>query len=60
MRSALDMHDFGVRLYRQRMCREHPGASAEEIDALVRAWLMAPSPGTKLRLASWDHRGFTR
>lgn len=44
MRSALEMHEFGVQLYRQRMRREHPQASRAEIDGLVRAWLTAPSP----------------
>jgi hypothetical protein len=52
MRSALDMHDLGVELYRQRMRREHPDASRGEIESLVRTWLTAPSPDTRLRLPS--------
>jgi hypothetical protein len=52
MRSALDMHEFGVQLYRQRMHREHPEASRGEIDSLVRDWLTAPTAGGKLRLSS--------
>lgn len=52
MRSALDMHEFGVQLYRQRMCREHPEASRSEIDGLVRDWLTAPPTGGRLRLPS--------
>ena len=52
MRSALEMHEFGVQLYGQRMRREHPEASRAEIDGLVRAWLTAPSPGGRLRLPS--------
>ena len=32
MRSALEMHELGVQLYRQRMRREHPEASRAEID----------------------------
>jgi Rv0078B-related antitoxin len=31
MRSALEMHELGVQLYRQRMRREHPEASRAEI-----------------------------
>lgn len=52
MRSALEMHEFGVRLYRQRMRREHPKASRSEIDSLVRGWLTAPPAGGRLRLPS--------
>jgi hypothetical protein len=52
MRSALEMHEFGVRLYRQRMRREHPEASHGEIDSLVRGWLTAPPAGGRLRLPS--------
>lgn len=40
LRAALDMRDFGVGMYRQRMYREHPGASEDEISALVWAWLL--------------------
>jgi hypothetical protein len=57
MRSALDMHDLGVELYRQRMRREHPDASRGEIESLVRTWLTAPSPDTRLRLPSRGRRG---
>lgn len=39
-RLALDMAEAGIRLYRQRMWREHPGADAEEIEAEVQGWLM--------------------
>jgi Rv0078B-related antitoxin len=52
MRSALEMHDLGVQLYRQRMRREHPESSRAEIDALVRGWLTAPPPDGRLRLPS--------
>ena len=58
MRSALDMHEFGVRLYRQRMRREHPDASRRDIDSLVRDWLTSPPADTRLRLPSREHRGF--
>ncbi|MGH3410240.1 MAG: hypothetical protein ACRDRJ_48255 [Streptosporangiaceae bacterium] len=57
MCSALDMHDLGVQLYRQRMRREHPDASRGEIENLVRTWLIAPSPDTRLRLPSRGRRG---
>lgn len=52
MRSALEMHELGVQLYRQRMRREHPEASQAEIDSLVRGWLAAPPAGGRLRLPS--------
>lgn len=58
MRSALDLHDLGVQFYQQRMRREHPNASHEEIEGLVRAWLTAPPPDTRLRLPSRERRGF--
>jgi len=58
MRSALEMHELGVQLYRQRMHREHPYASAADIDDLVRAWLVAPPPDTRLRLPSRERHGF--
>ncbi len=58
LRSALDMHDLGVKLYRQRMRREHPDAGRREIESLVRAWLTAPPPDTRLRLPSREHRDY--
>ena len=58
MRSALEMHDLGVKLYQQRMRREHPDAGRREIEDLVRTWLTAPSPDTRLRLPSRERRGF--
>ena len=39
-RLALDMADAGIGLYRQRMRREHPDASDEEVEAEVQGWLM--------------------
>lgn len=44
MRSALEMHDLGVKLYQQRMRREHPDVGRSEIEGLVRSWLTAPRP----------------
>lgn len=50
-RVVFDMCDTGVRMYRQRMRRETPGASGEEIEARVQAWLRMPSgeAGERLR-----------
>lgn len=39
LRLAIDMHDVGLRMYRQRMRREHPRATEAEIDARVQHWL---------------------
>jgi hypothetical protein len=36
-RLVLDLCDAGVRIYRQRMRRENPAASEEEIEARVQA-----------------------
>ncbi len=52
IQAALDMHEFGVRLYRQRMHREHPDARRREIDGMVRAWLAEPPRSGHLRLPS--------
>jgi hypothetical protein len=46
------MHQLGVRLYRQRMHREHPQAHRNEIDSMVRAWLAEPPRSGHLRLRS--------
>lgn len=52
IQAALDMHMLGVRLYRQRMHREHPHANRDEIDSLVRTWLAEPPHSGQLRLPS--------
>jgi hypothetical protein len=52
IQTALDMHELGVRLYRQRMHREHPRAHRREIDGMVRAWLAEPPRSGHLRLPS--------
>jgi hypothetical protein len=52
IQAALDMHELGVRLYRQRMHREHPHAHRREIDGMVRAWLAEPPRSGYLRLPS--------
>ena len=52
LQAAMDMHELGVRLYRQRMHREHPKADRTEIDRLVKTWLADPPGGRRLRLRS--------
>jgi hypothetical protein len=39
LRTAIAMHDFGVRMYRQRLRRERPGATDEDIDEQLWSWL---------------------
>jgi len=39
-RLALQMAEMGIAMYRQRMRRERPEASDEEIEAQVQTWLM--------------------
>lgn len=39
-RIALDLFETGEAILRQNLRREHPGASEEEIDALVNAWMV--------------------
>ena len=50
-RMVFGMCDAGVRMYRQRMRRENPLASDEEVEAQVQAWLRRPSgeAGDRLR-----------
>jgi Rv0078B-related antitoxin len=50
-RVVFDLCDAGVRMYRQRMRRENPLASDEEVEAWVQAWLRRPSGevGDRLR-----------
>lgn len=50
LRSAMEMQEFGVALYRQRMRRENPDATEAKIDALVRSWLIAPPRPDRIRL----------
>lgn len=39
LRDALELHDLGVRMYRQRLRREQPQITDAELDEAVRAWL---------------------
>lgn len=36
---ALEMYEVGIRLRRETLRREHPEASEEELERLLRAWL---------------------
>ena len=47
VRDVIEMHEFGVALYRQRMRREHPDATEAQVDALTRAWLADEPPHRK-------------
>jgi hypothetical protein len=38
-RIALELHDLGVAIYRQRVVREHPEMPEPDVDALVQQWL---------------------
>jgi hypothetical protein len=46
LRLALDMFGLGEDLMRQKLRREHPGASTEEVDRMLRAWLQT-RPGAE-------------
>jgi Xaa-Pro aminopeptidase len=39
LRAALELHELGVKLQRQRLRRERPGISEPELDEAMRAWL---------------------
>ena len=54
VQAALDMHELGVRLYRQRMHREHPKARRREIDGMAMAFAikLRTDPGPVRRLRS--------
>src|SRR6185312_13662784 len=54
LQAAMDMHELGVRLYRQRMHREHPRANTADIDRMVKTWLAEPPHSGQLHLPSRD------
>ena len=57
MQAALEMHELGVRMYRQRMHREHPKAGRREIDGMIARWLAERPRAGRLRLPSREqHR----
>lgn len=55
LRIALEMHEFGIQMIRQRLRRENPGASDDEIEALFRQFLrdapheLSDQPGITVR-----------
>ena len=55
LRAAFDMHEEGMALLRQRLRRENPDASPDDIELLVAAWLADrpyESPGPRALNAS--------
>jgi len=52
LQAAMDMHELGVKLYRQRMRREHPQADRADIDRMVKTWLAEPPRSGRPRLPS--------
>ena len=42
LRMAMEMHEEGVELYRQKLRREDPAAPASVISQRLRAWLHRP------------------
>jgi hypothetical protein len=37
--AAFEMHDEGMEILRQRLRREHPDASRDEVESMVAEWL---------------------
>ncbi len=52
IRAALDLYEVGENMLRQRLQRERPEASVQEIDAAIAAWLQR-RPGAE----HGDHPG---
>jgi len=46
LRTALDLHQFGKAMMRERLRRDHPGRTESEIDELLQRWL-AERPGAE-------------
>jgi hypothetical protein len=57
LRLALDLMEAGQGLMRQKMRREHPELSADELDTLMRGWLCGRPADAPGRLASWPRSG---
>lgn len=47
LRAALDMYEFGERMYRNTLRRRDPAATSAQIDQRVRAW-QQERPGAHL------------
>jgi len=47
LRHTLELFELGVQLMRQNLIRAHPGATQQEIDALLKEWLHE-RPGAEL------------
>ncbi len=45
LRTALEMHEFGVALYAQRLRRENPKSNEEAIRSAVALWLRGAPAG---------------
>ena len=54
MRDALEMHELGVEMFRQRIRREHPSTDEAQVSALTRAWLISAPGPDRLRAALGD------
>lgn len=54
LRDALELHELGVEMFRQRIRRERPGVDEVEVDALTRAWLISGPRPDRLRAALGD------
>jgi hypothetical protein len=60
MRLALDLAELGEAMLRTRLARKHPGATAEEVEAMVVAW-RSRRPGAERgdgegRSVAWPRR----
>jgi hypothetical protein len=54
VRDALEMHEFGVEMFRQRIRREQPSVDEAQVSALTLAWLIAAPGPDRLRAALGD------
>jgi hypothetical protein len=57
LRSALDLMTAGTALMRQRIRREQPGLSADEVNARMLRWLRARPADAPGRHVSWPRSG---
>lgn len=54
VRDALEMHEFGVEMFRQRIRRGQPSVDEAQVSALTLAWLIAAPGPDRLRAALGD------